>query len=133
MYGIPEYRLPKSVVRDEVAKIAALGVQFITNCMVGENNVTIDSLFRAGYDAIFMGTGTSVPQNMDSTPGSKLHGVSQSTYFLHNVNAYNEGALTRDMVRCATARRWVSLAAETWYGCCPYCYPSGCRCNCAVP
>lgn len=73
MYGIPEYRLPKSVVRDEVAKIAALGVQFITNCMVGENNVTIDSLFRAGYDAIFMGTGTSVPQNMDSTPGSKLH------------------------------------------------------------
>ena len=98
MYGIPEYRLPKSVVRDEVAKIAALGVQFITNCMVGENNVTIDSLFRAGYDAIFMGTGTNVPQNMDSTPGSKLHGVSQSTYFLHNVNAYNEGALTRDMV-----------------------------------
>ena len=98
MYGIPEYRLPKSVVRDEVAKIAALGVQFITNCMVGENNVTIDSLFRAGYDAIFMGTGTNVPQNMDSTPGSKLHGVSQSTYFLHNVNAYNEGALPRDMV-----------------------------------
>ena len=35
---------------------------------------------------------------MDSTPGAKLHGVSQSTYFLHNVNAYNEGALTRDMV-----------------------------------
>ena len=98
MYGIPEYRLPKTVVRDEVSKIAALGVQFITNCMVGENNVTIDSLFRAGYDAIFMGTGTSVPQNMDSTPGSKLHGVSQSTYFLHNVNAYNEGALPRDMV-----------------------------------
>ena len=98
MYGIPEYRLPKAVVRAEVSKIEALGVQFITNCMVGENNVTIDSLFRAGYDAIFMGTGTSVPQNMDSTPGAKLHGVSQSTYFLHNVNAYNEGALTRDMV-----------------------------------
>ncbi len=52
MYGIPEYRLPKSVVRDEISKIEALGVQFITNCMVGENNVTIDSLFRAGYDAI---------------------------------------------------------------------------------
>lgn len=59
MYGIPEYRLPKTVVRDEVSKIAALGVQFITNCMVGENTVTIDSLFRAGYDAIFMGTGTA--------------------------------------------------------------------------
>ena len=79
MYGIPEYRLPKAVVRAEVSKIEALGVQFITNCMVGENNVTIDSLFRAGYDAIFMGTGTSVPQNMASTPGAKLDGVSQST------------------------------------------------------
>ena len=47
---------------------------------------------------LFSITGTNVPQNMDSTPRSKLHGVSQSTYFLHNVNAYNEGALTRDMV-----------------------------------
>lgn len=98
MYGIPEYRLPKKVVRDEIRKIEALGVQFVTNCMVGENEITVDSLFRAGYDAIFMGTGTGVPQNMDSTPGAKLHGVSQSTYFLHNVNAYNEGALTREMV-----------------------------------
>jgi len=98
MYGIPEYRLPKSVVRDEIAKIEALGVNFVCNCLVGENGVTVDSLFNQGYDAIFMGTGTGVPQNMDTTPGAKLHGVSQSTYFLHNVNAYNEGAMSRDMV-----------------------------------
>lgn len=98
MYGIPEYRLPKKVVRDEIAKIEALGVQFETGQMVGENNITVDSLFRQGYDAIFMGTGTSVPQNMNDTPGSKLHGVSQSTYFLHNVNAYNEGAMSLSMV-----------------------------------
>ena len=98
MYGIPEYRLPKAVVRAEIAKIEALGVNFVCNCLVGENGVTVDSIFNAGYDAIFMGTGTAVPQNMDSTPGAKLHGVSQSTYFLHNVNAYNEGAMSRDMV-----------------------------------
>lgn len=98
MYGIPEYRLPKKVVRDEIAKIEALGVNFETGKMVGENNITVDSLFHQGYDAIFMGTGTSVPQNMDGTPGAKLHGVSQSTYFLHNVNAYNEGAMSLSMV-----------------------------------
>ncbi len=98
MYGIPEYRLPKAVVREEIAKIEALGVNFVCNTLVGENGVTVDSLFHAGFDAIFMGTGTAVPQNMNTTPGSKLHGVSQSTYFLHNVNAYNEGAMGRDMV-----------------------------------
>ena len=98
MYGIPEYRLPKKVVRAEIQKIEALGVNFECNVLIGENSVNVDSLFHQGYDAIFMGTGTSVPQNMDSTPGAKLRGVSQSTYFLHNVNSYNEGAIGRDMV-----------------------------------
>ncbi|WP_434503121.1 NAD(P)-dependent oxidoreductase [Prevotella sp.] len=98
MYGIPEYRLPKKVVRAEISKIEALGVYFECNTLVGENGVNVDSLFRLGYDAIFMGTGTAVPQNMDSTPGAKLHGVSQSTYFLHNVSSFNEGAIGRNMV-----------------------------------
>ena len=98
MYGNPEYRLPKKVVRAEVKKIEALGVNFVCNALVGENNVTVDSLFRQGFDAIFMGTGTGVPQNMDSTPGADLHGVSQSTYFLHNVNSFNEGAVDRNVI-----------------------------------
>ncbi len=98
MYGIPEYRLPKEVVRAEVAKIEKLGVNFVCNCLVGENGVTVDSLFNQGFDAIFMGTGTAVPNNMDSTPGAKLHGISQSSYFLHNVNAFNEGAMGRDQI-----------------------------------
>ena len=98
MYGIPEYRLPKKVVRAEIEKIEALGVNFICNVLVGEDGVTVDSLFRQGFDAIFMGTGTAIPQDMNSTPGSQLRGVSQSTYFLHNVNSYNEGAIGRDMV-----------------------------------
>lgn len=98
MYGIPEYRLPKKVVRAEIEKIEALGVNFICDVLVGEHGVTVDSLFRQGFDAIFMGTGTAIPQDMNSTPGSQLRGVSQSTYFLHNVNSYNEGAIGRDMV-----------------------------------
>jgi len=98
MYGIPEYRLPKSVVRKEIEKIEALGVNFVLNCTVGKNNVTIDSMFKDGYDAIFIGTGTSLPQKLEGVPGTELHGVSQSTHLLHCVNSYNEGAMSRDMV-----------------------------------
>lgn len=105
MFGIPEYRLPKTVVRAEIEKIAELGVNFITNTMVGENSITVDYLFQHGFDAIFMGTGTAVPQNMDAVPGAKLHGVSQSTYLLHQFNAYQEGAIARNMVPLRTGER----------------------------
>lgn len=98
MYGIPEYRLPKAIVHKEIEKIAALGVSFHLNTTVGRNGVTIDSLFAEGYDAIFIGTGTSIPQNMNSTPGYNLRGVNQATYLLHQVNVFNEGAISRDMV-----------------------------------
>ena len=99
MYGIPEYRLPKAVVRNEIKKIEDLGVQFVTKSLVGspESGVTVDSLFEEGYDAIFMGTGTALPQTMN-VPGATLKRVLQSTDFLHNVNAYIEGALDRKMV-----------------------------------
>lgn len=98
MYGIPEYRLPKDVVRKEIKKIQALGVDFRLNTLVGRNGVTVDSIFADGYDAIFMGTGTALPQELKGVPGANLRGVSQSTYLLHNVNAYNEGAMSRNMV-----------------------------------
>ena len=105
MFGIPEYRLPKTVVRAEIEKIAELGVNFITNTMVGENGITVDYLFQHGFDAIFMGTGTAVPQNMDDVPGAKLHGVSQSTYLLHQFNAYQEGAIAHNMVPLRAGER----------------------------
>lgn len=98
MYGIPEYRLPKNVVRKEIQKIEALGVNFRLNCLVGKNGVTVDSIFASGYDAIFMGTGTALPQEMKGVPGANLRGVSQSTDLLHNVTAFNEGAISRKMV-----------------------------------
>ena len=105
MFGIPEYRLPKVVVRAEIEKIAELGVNFITNTMVGENGITVDYLFHHGFDAIFMGTGTAVPQNMDSVPGAQLHGVSQSTYLLHQFNAFQEGAISRNTVPLRAGER----------------------------
>lgn len=105
MWGIPEYRLPKDVVRSEIKKIAALGVNFVCNTLVGEGDITVDTIFADGYDAIFMGTGTAIPQNMDDVPGAKLRGVSQSTYLLHQVNAFNEGAIGREMVPARKGER----------------------------
>ena len=70
MYGIPEYRLPKDVVRKEVKKIEALGVTFITQCMVGQA-ITVDDMFEQGFDAVFIGSGTALPKSLD-TPGYTL-------------------------------------------------------------
>lgn len=96
MYGIPEYRLPKQVVRQEIQKIEALGVNFVLNCVVGKQ-LTIDDMFAQGYDAIFIGSGTALPKSLD-VPGAGLRGVIQATYLLHMANIYNEGTVGRDKV-----------------------------------
>lgn len=95
-YGIPEYRLPKAVVRKEIKKIEALGVTFILNCVVGKQ-ITVDQMFDMGYDAIFIGTGTSLPKDLN-VPGAKLRGVVQSSYFLHMVSIFNQNEINRDNV-----------------------------------
>lgn len=96
MYGIPEYRLPKQVVRQEIEKIEALGVTFLLNCVVGKQ-LNIDDIFAQGYDAIFIGSGTALPKSLD-IPGGGLRGVIQATYLLHMANIYNEGTVGRDKV-----------------------------------
>lgn len=96
MYGIPEYRLPKQVVRQEIQRIEALGVNFVLNCVVGQQ-LTIDDIFAQGYDAIFIGSGTALPKSLD-VPGAGLRGVIQATYLLHMANIYNEGTVGRDKV-----------------------------------
>lgn len=95
-YGIPEYRLPKAVVRKEIKKIEALGVTFILNCVVGKQ-ITVDQMFDMGYDAIFIGTGTSLPKDLN-VPGAKLRGVVQSSYLLHMVSIFNQNEINRDNV-----------------------------------
>lgn len=94
LYGIPSYRLPKTVVRQEIKKIEALGVEFRLGHTVGCGDITIDSIFADGYDAIFIGTGTAVPKSVD-TLGANLHGVHQSIALLHQVTAFNDGMVTK--------------------------------------
>lgn len=103
MYGIPEYRLPKAVVRKEIEKIAALGVVFITDFTVGED-ITVDTMFEKGFDAIFIGTGTVIPKAL-SIPGHYLAGIIQSTYLLHMANCYNEGSVSREEVPLVQGER----------------------------
>lgn len=96
-YGIPEYRLPTEITRREVKKIEALGVTFVNNCLVGEGNVTVDSMFEHDFDAVFIGSGTSVPKTLD-IKGVKLYRVSQSSYFLRMVSLFNSGEISRETV-----------------------------------
>ena len=91
MYGIPEFRLPKQVVRREVKKIENLGVKFRLNTMIGPN-LTLDNLFEQGFDAIFIGTGNALAKSLP-LPGTKLPGVVQATYFLQMVELANQGSI----------------------------------------
>lgn len=96
LYGIPEFRLPKEVVRRETQRIAELGVQFINNTIIGQD-ITIDQLFEKGFDAIFIGTGTAVAKELN-IPGKDLAGVIKSHYFLRMVALYNSKSLERKEV-----------------------------------
>lgn len=96
LYGIPEYRLPNEIVRREVKKMEALGVTFHNNCMVGED-VTVDAMFDDGFDAVFIGSGTALPQSLD-IEGGNLYRVSQSFYFLRMVSLYASGEIDKDLV-----------------------------------
>ena len=74
VYGIPEFRLPKKIIREQVDYMRAMGVGFETDVVVGRT-VTIDELMQEeGYDAIFIGTGAGLPQFM-GIPGESLNDV----------------------------------------------------------
>ena len=84
-YGIPEFRLPKAILAEDVARLMVLGVEFQTNMVIGKT-VTIDQLFEEfGYDAVFIGTGAGTPKFM-SIPGENLQGVYSANEFLTRVN-----------------------------------------------
>lgn len=99
LYGIPEFRLPKDVVRRETKHIAELGVNYACNTFVGKD-ITIDQLFERGYDAIFIGTGTAISKELN-IPGKELTGVLQSHYFLRMVALHKNGSLDRSEVPVA--------------------------------
>ena len=83
-YGIPEFRLPKDLVQKEVDSVAALGVKFETNVVVGRS-ITIDELQEQGYQGIFIGSGAGLPR-FQNIPGENLNGVYAANEFLTRVN-----------------------------------------------
>lgn len=83
-YGIPEFRLPKAIVRQEVENLKALGVEVCTNVVIGRT-LTIDELFAQGFKAIFIGSGAGLPKFMN-IPGEGYNGVYSANEFLTRIN-----------------------------------------------
>lgn len=84
VYGIPEFRLPKSIVQHEIDGLQDLGVDVQTNMVIGKV-LTIDELFEMGYEAVFIGSGAGLPRFM-GIPGESLNGVYSANEFLTRVN-----------------------------------------------
>ena len=84
VYGIPEFRLPKSIVAKEVETLKELGVKVETNVVIGKT-LTVDELFDMGFEAIFIGSGAGLP-NFMGIPGEGLNGVYSANEFLTRSN-----------------------------------------------
>jgi len=85
VYGIPEFRLPKAIVKQEVDYVCSLGVEIKNDVVVGKT-ITIDELFdEMGYDAVYVATGAGLPQFLN-IPGENLNGVYSANEFLTRVN-----------------------------------------------
>ena len=109
MYGIPEFRLGKDIVRREIRRIQELGVVIRTNVLVGPD-ITVDTLFAEGFDAIFIGTGTALPKTLN-LPGENLPGVVQAAYFLGMVALTRSGSLDLKEIPVAARDRVVIVGA----------------------
>ena len=95
VYGIPEFRLPKAIVANEVTKLQAQGVEVMTNMVIGRV-LTIDELFEMGFKAVFVGSGAGLPMFM-GIPGESLKGVLSANEYLTRTNlmkAYNSDSDT---------------------------------------
>lgn len=128
VYGIPEFRLPKRIVQDEIEGLKALGVEIITNAVAGKT-ITVDELFDMGYEAVFIGSGAGLP-NFMGIPGESLKGVYSANEYLTRVNlmkAYEPDSATPIQrgrrvavvgggnVAMDAARSALRLGAETVY------------------
>ena len=83
-YGIPEFRLPKSIVDREVKNLERSGVKFVNDCIIGRT-MPLDQLFEDGYEAVFIGSGAGLPQFMN-IPGENLLGVYSANEYLTRIN-----------------------------------------------
>lgn len=95
VYGIPEFRLPKEIVKREIENLKDLGVEICTNTVIGKT-LTVDELFDMGYESVFIGSGAGLPRFMN-IPGENYNGVYSANEFLTRVNlmkAYKEDSAT---------------------------------------
>ena len=95
VYGIPEFRLPKRIVKKEVETLSAMGVDFQTNIIIGKT-LTVDELFSMGYEAVFIASGAGLP-NFMGILGESLNGVYSANEFLTRSNlmkAYKASPIT---------------------------------------
>ncbi|WP_106830415.1 NADPH-dependent glutamate synthase [Parabacteroides pacaensis] len=83
-YGIPEFRLPNQIVDIEIEGLRKMGVNFITNCIIGKT-ISYDDLHEDGYKGIFVASGAGLP-NFMNIPGENLIGIMSSNEYLTRVN-----------------------------------------------
>ncbi len=84
VYGIPEFRLPKDIVRDEIKKLEDMGVLIKTNIVIGKT-ITVDELFEEGYEAVYIAGGAGLPRFMN-IKGEALNGVYSANEYLTRIN-----------------------------------------------
>ncbi|MEE4271188.1 MAG: NADPH-dependent glutamate synthase [Thermoanaerobaculales bacterium] len=85
VYGIPEFRLPKAIVKDEIGNLEKLGVEMRSNFIVGKTADVRELMTEYGFDAVFLGTGAGLPYFM-GIPGENYIGVLSANEFLTRVN-----------------------------------------------
>ena len=83
-YGIPNFRLPREIIKDEIDRLARMGVEFRKDVIVGKT-YTVEELFAEGFEAVFLGTGAGLPHLMN-IPGENLVGVYTANEFLTRLN-----------------------------------------------
>ena len=93
-YGIPEFRLPNSIVDVEIDNLRKMGVHFQTDCIIGKT-ITIDQLEQSGFKGIFVGSGAGLP-NFMNIPGENLINVMSSNEYLTRVNLMDAANPTTD-------------------------------------
>ena len=95
MYGIPEFRLPKEIVQQEIQTLKDMGVEIQPNMVIGKI-LSVDELMESGYDAVFIGSGAGLPRFMN-IPGEALVGVCSANEYLTRINlmhGYDENYAT---------------------------------------
>lgn len=106
VYGIPEFRLPKAIVRSEVEELQRMGVEFKTNWVIGRIETVDDLLEKRKYDAVFIGSGAGAPLFL-RIPGENLNGVYSANEFLTRANLMKAYLFPQNDTPIAKGRRVV--------------------------